>query len=363
MNKYIIDIIAIVTTVLLLIFSLFLITINHRKKISHILLSLFLFSNALYIVDFLLPVIGNTFDTSLSSLGGIGFSFGFLFGPLLYLYTGSITQKDFNLNKKQLFHLLLFAIIFLIKLFHLKFILSFEYPLLHLQIFPYMIACIVAIMNYRKEIKEYYSAIEHLNLTWLLYVVGAFFLMWLIDLSNFLLYTFTNAGIDFLQVLTLLSLTINFVFSILIFFKAIRNPEVFSEIPDSVKTIKYEQSRLTQSEKQEYTSKLKSYFHEHQPYLNPGLSISDVAEQVGIPVKDLSQVINESLQKNFYDFINSYRIEEAKQMLTGEHSDKKTVLEILYEVGFNSKSAFNTAFKKYTGYTPTEFRHQKSLSG
>lgn len=362
MTQYVIDILAIVTTILLLVFSLFLITLNRIKKISQVLLALFLFSNALYIIDFLLPVLDGAFNIDTSSIKGIGFSFGFLFGPLLYLYTRSVTVKEFEFGKKQSIHFLLFGVMFFIKLFHLNYVLSFEYPLLHLQTFPYMIACIVAIMNYREEIKKYYSAVEHLNLTWLLYVVGAFFLMWMIDLVNFLLYTFTDVGINILSLLTLLSITINFVFSILIFFKAIRNPEVFSDISETVKTIKYEQSRLTQSEKQEYTAKLKKYFNEYQPYLNPRLSISDVAKQVGIPVKDLSQIINESLQKNFYDFINSYRIEEAKQMLLREKDDKKTVLEILYEVGFNSKSAFNTAFRKYTGYTPTEFRHQKSPS-
>ena len=361
MTQYVIDILAIVTTILLLVFSLFLITLNRIKKISQVLLALFLFSNALYIIDFLLPVLDGAFNIDTSSIKGIGFSFGFLFGPLLYLYTRSVTVKEFEFGKKQSIHFLLFGVMFFIKLFHLNYVLSFEYPLLHLQTFPYMIACIVAIMNYREEIKKYYSAVEHLNLTWLLYVVGAFFLMWMIDLVNFLLYTFTDVGINILSLLTLLSITINFVFSILIFFKAIRNPEVFSDISETVKTIKYEQSRLTQSEKQEYTAKLKKYFNEYQPYLNPR-SISDVAKQVGIPVKDLSQIINESLQKNFYDFINSYRIEEAKQMLLREKDDKKTVLEILYEVGFNSKSAFNTAFRKYTGYTPTEFRHQKSPS-
>jgi AraC-like DNA-binding protein len=359
MTQYIIDTLAIVTTILLLVFSLFLITLNRTKKISLVLLALFLFSNALYLIDFLLPVLDGAFNIDTSSINGIGFSFGFLFGPLLYLYTRSVTVKEFKYGKKLSVHFLLFGIMFFIKLFHLNFVLSFEYPLLHAQTFPYMIACIVAIMNYREEIKKFYSAIENLNLTWLLYVVGAFFLMWMIDLLNFLLYTFTDVGITILSILTLLSITINFVFSILIFFKAIRNPEVFSDIYETVKTIKYEQSRLTQSEKQEYTAMLRKYFKQYQPYLNPRLSINDVAKQVGIPVKDLSQIINESLQKNFYDFINSYRIDDAKQMLLSEKGDKKTVLEILYEVGFNSKSAFNTAFRKYTGYTPTEFRHQK----
>lgn len=359
MNRYIIDTLAIVTTILLLIFSLFLLTLKKRNT-SHILLSVFLFSNAIYIIDFLLPVLVEILNVNLSALYGIGFSFGFLFGPLLYLYTRSITLKDFTFDRRQLVHFFVFGIIFLIKLFHLKFILPVEYLLLHIQIFPYMLVCFFSILSYRQEIKKYYSAIEHLNLTWLLYVVGAFFIMWMLDLFTFLIYELNDAGPGLLSVLTFLSLGINFVFSILIFFKAIRNPEVFSGIPVPVKGQKYEKSRLTEPEKQEYISTLENYFRENKPYLDSKLSISDVAEKVDITVRDISQIINESFKKNFYDFINSYRIDEAKQMLTNVDDEKKTVLEILYEVGFNSKSAFNTAFKKHTGVTPTDFRHQKT---
>ena len=72
--------------------------------------------------------------------------------------------------------------------------------------------------------------------------------------------------------------------------------------------------------------------------------------------KVLSQVINESLHQSFFDFVNRYRIEEAKQQLTHPEDEAITILEILYNSGFNSKSSFNTLFKKYTGLTPTEFR-------
>ena len=361
MNRYIIDTLAIVTAILLLIFSLFLLTLKKRNT-SHILLSVFLFSNAIYIIDFILPAIGKILSINLSAFSGIGFSFGFLFAPLLYLYTQSITVKNFSINKSHSFHFLLFGVVFIISLINIDLISQIEFPLLNLQIIPYMLICFISILNYRKEIKKYYSAIEHLNLTWLLYVVGAFFIMWMLDLSAFLLYELNNAGAGLLSVLTFFSLGINFVFSILIFFRAIRNPEVFTGIPVPIKGQKYEKSRLTQSEKQEFTLTLEKHFKENRPYLDPKLSISDVAEKINITVKDLSQIINESFKKNFYDFINSYRIDEAKQMLSNEDEEKKTVLEILYAVGFNSKSAFNTAFKKHTGFTPTEFRHQKILS-
>ena len=86
------------------------------------------------------------------------------------------------------------------------------------------------------------------------------------------------------------------------------------------------------------------------------MTLEQLAGQLSIRPKMLSQVINESLQQNFFDFINRYRIEAAKKLLTNPADKKITVLEVLYEVGFNSKSSFNTIFKKHTGLTPSEFK-------
>ena len=94
----------------------------------------------------------------------------------------------------------------------------------------------------------------------------------------------------------------------------------------------------------------------NEPFLNPTLSISNLAQQLHLPTRDLSVLINQDLNQHFFDFINAYRITKAKEILKDTSRSKLTILEILYEVGFNSKSSFNTAFKKHTGLTPTQFR-------
>ncbi|PLX12007.1 MAG: AraC family transcriptional regulator, partial [Marinilabiliales bacterium] len=76
--------------------------------------------------------------------------------------------------------------------------------------------------------------------------------------------------------------------------------------------------------------------------------------------KELSLLINHDLNQHFFDFVNGFRIRKAMEMLSDENKKKFTVLEILYDVGFNSKSSFNTAFKKYTKLTPTEYRKKYS---
>jgi len=336
MSIILIDSLAVVTAVLLLIFSAFAYTSKKGSVLRHKILASFLLANALYIIDFCLPVIINVTGINLSWFNGIGTSFGFLFGPLLYLYTKSITQKDFSLKTIHLIHVSLFVIIFIASVAKLSISENYLYAALYLQTTPYMIACIKIILNYRQTLKNYFSSIDKLNLTWLLYVVGAFFVMWMIDFTNFIMINLELTNHDLRISLVFLSLIINFVFAILIFFKALQHPEIFAGTTETEKQQKYEQSRLTEEEKVEYLQKLREYFKEEKPYLNPELTITEVAHKLNVSVKYLSQVINESLGKNFYDFINSYRVEEAKHQLIKKSDSRKTVLEVLYDSGFNS---------------------------
>jgi AraC-like DNA-binding protein len=93
-----------------------------------------------------------------------------------------------------------------------------------------------------------------------------------------------------------------------------------------------------------------------KPYLNPSLSIRSLSEEIKMNARDVSVLINQNLNQHFFDFINEYRVKKAMEILKDAAKKELTVLEVLYEVGFNSKSSFNTAFKKHTGLTPTQFR-------
>ena len=361
MNRTIIDALAILTAILLLIFTAF--AFNYKKGITirHRILAAFLFANALFIIDFSIDAIQAATGLNLQWFSGIGFSFGYLFGPLLYLYNHSITDEDFKLVPLQFLHILLFIAVFVLFLIKTGIPHLYFYFALYLQITPYMIACFLLISQYRNRIKNFYSSLNKLNLTWMLYVVGAFFFMWMIDLIDFIRF-YLKLTFPFDPVyLTFFSLFINFIFAILIFYKALQHPEIFTGIPEHERLQKYEQSRLTEEEKMNYLKKLQQYFINEKPFLKPELTIAEVASDLNLSTKYLSQVINESIGKNFYDYINSYRIEEAKKQLIKD-SSRKTVLEVLYESGFNSKSAFNTAFKKHTGYTPSEYRKRPMIN-
>ena len=144
--------------------------------------------------------------------------------------------------------------------------------------------------------------------------------------------------------------------STFIFFNSIAyfiltKPELFTKYK------KYEKSRLNTFKIKSYQKKLIEYMDNKNPYLNPLLSLTDLANALLIPHRELSQIINETCHQHFYDFVNQYRIEESKRLLKDSSNGEKTILEIAYSIGFNSKSAFNTAFKKHTSITPTEFRN------
>lgn len=106
---------------------------------------------------------------------------------------------------------------------------------------------------------------------------------------------------------------------------------------------------------QQFKEKLESYMERSKPYTNPQLSINDLAGKLKIQPHVLSRVINECYEKNFFYFINEYRIDEFKRKLEDPEYKKYKLLSIAYEVGFNSKSAFNRSFKKLTNYSPSEY--------
>ncbi|MGB4843197.1 MAG: AraC family transcriptional regulator [Ferruginibacter sp.] len=118
---------------------------------------------------------------------------------------------------------------------------------------------------------------------------------------------------------------------------------------------KYIKSGLQKNNVDIYYSSLIQLMDSEKLFLDSRLSIKTVADKLGISVNHLSQVINQQSGKNFFNFINEYRVEEAKKLLLDQLNQKYTILAIAYDCGFNSKSSFNTIFKKYTGKTPSDF--------
>ncbi len=369
------DLIAIIATLQLFIFSFYLLRIKKGNRINQLLLSAFLFSNAMYLIGYLLFAFSEYILPSGAHFFFIGNSFGFVFGPLLFLYTRSLTDNNFRLKKTDLLHLIPFLIYNVLYAIYyhfepvsvkiemlqrgavLPYSLGFQVNLaMNVQILIYMAVTLFLLFSYSKRIKSLYSMIQHLELGWLELVLYAFLLMWLIDLAHFLIRNTSGISAELSGYLTFISITINFVFANLVIYKGLKQPFQFFGVEKDLPKTRSDNQLVSEEESNIYLEKLLNYMREEKPYLTSTLTLKELSERLEINPRVLSRIINEKRNQNFFDFINSYRIDDAKLILSNPAKRKMTVLEVLYGVGFNSKSVFNTTFKKYTGVTPTEYR-------
>lgn len=145
---------------------------------------------------------------------------------------------------------------------------------------------------------------------------------------------------------------------------AIGNPEIFKATQEIV-TIEAGENNATLPRNGNKYPELKEmllhYMETNKPYLKSDLKISELADSLSVQSYQLSQLINNEFSVNFYDFINKYRVEEAKKLLIEDTRNYK-ILAIAFEVGFNSKATFNRVFKNVTDLTPSEFKDKFSTS-
>ncbi len=229
--------------------------------------------------------------------------------------------------------------------------------LLQLYTVGYLIAAFIQVHNYSREIKNTHSSTARINLQWMNFILIGFMIKWSCDIC----FLFADFGTTFSQVALFTSRAALFVFINLMVYKGLKQPYVFLgkqlEFP-------IRRQSLSEASKETYLQKLRNYMEKEKPYLEPELTLEQLSKMVAIPPRSLTTVLNECLNQNFYDFINSYRVRESARILLESTPRYKTVLEVLFESGFNNKSSFNTAFKKHNGMTPTEFRKvQASLPG
>jgi len=125
---------------------------------------------------------------------------------------------------------------------------------------------------------------------------------------------------------------------------------------------RYKTSNLDQDAITKIQATLITHVETSNCFLQSNLSLAQLANRIKVPSHHLSQALNIGMGKNFYDFINDYRVEHAKRELIKPENNSRPILDIAYECGFNSKSVFNAAFKKRTGLTPSSFREKPAES-
>lgn len=339
-------------------FTTFLVISNQGKKSSNLLLSLLLLLIGTQMSGFIL------FDIGYSQLTiNYNCAFGFTYGVLLYLYTKSLIYNDFKFSGIDLIHFIPFIIIIILATAKLKICESKIYFLYTFSIVIYVILSFKEIDRYRIVLKQTQSDFDRQNLNWLkltlnlsVFVFAADFIQFFSNLISFSPLT--------QKIFEILAFVLLLIFISLIVFKGLMQPEIFSGInkedQELVKQdIKYASSSLSDSESKASLTKLENYMSTNKPFLESSLNLIDLANILDITPRHLSQIINTKKKQNFLDYVNSKRIEEAMKLLEFSKDEKQTIQEVMYSVGFNSKSAFHYAFKKKTGLTPTEFKRRK----
>ncbi|MCV9930693.1 AraC family transcriptional regulator [Flavobacterium sp. LS1R47] len=376
-----IDLLIIVTVISLFIslfLAFFLVTVKTKHKISNYLFATFLILTAIDTSQTLFNLIVD----GPSNFGMLRGLFAFLQIPVFYLYVLSVCYSDFKLKPKHLLHLLPFVIanVILIPRFYavdvaskINFIknyqnsveIQFNHILIHVQLIVYIIAVFMVLRKAKKLYLENCAGTSISSYNWLFQFTVVLTILYSVALLKNI---FKFSDYPYISEWIKIGLLIFQLFIICWYlFKALNNPNLFRNIDSKLKLVSdivleeknKEELAVNEKEYNEDLLKLKQYMAEEKPFLDPSLTIQDVSKGIAIPVRDLSLLINHKLEQHFYDFINTYRIERAMGILKDVTKSKVTILEILYDVGFNSKSSFNTAFKKHTGFTPTDYR--KSL--
>lgn len=371
--------IALITVFVILLFAFFLLTVPTKRKLKNRLFAGLLLLSAFDLSSFF----SENFFYSTLSFEVFRMTASLLIMPVFYMYVKSVCYSDFKLKQKDLILLLPFVIanLVLIPRFyfanaiesvsvfeHFKQMLEirFFYILVEIQYVFYIVLIFTILKKYKETYLENFTNSDNSSYKWLFQMTVLFLIAHsVVFFKSLIRYTEYHALLNGSNVIIgIVALFISCWFVL----KALNNPELFKSVDSTMLSVNevlnkkvdlVEKDVFENSKSTEIISQIelvKKYVFEKEPFLDPSLTIQELSKQVNIPVRDLSILINHHVDKHFFDFINEYRIEKAKEILKDASKSKVTILEILYEVGFNSKSSFNTAFKKHTNQTPTEFR-------
>lgn len=332
---------------------------------------------------------------------GWGFPFPLLQWPFLYVYVLALTSNK-PLNAKLILHFLPFVCSVL--LFSRYFFLPNQVKIniynrqgegyeteMTINLIAIVLSAIVytilsgyELLRYKQRIKNEFSSTEKITLNWLRYLIigmtGILFVVLLGANDEYIFSSITCVvlyiGYFGIKQVGIFSENIQMGQGLVSLNYSISNAPVTAKAEDYSNThetgeiaerapapekVKYEKTKISEQETTIIHQKLKELMNKEKLYKNPELTLSEVAQKIPIHPNTLSQVINTVEEKNFYDYINSQRVEEFQRIIFLPQNKEYTLLALAFECGFNSKTSFNRNFKKATNLSPSEYIKQKNI--
>ena len=322
------------------------------------------------------------YPTQYLELELVGALLAFITAPLLYFYVCALVVPRRFVWWRYAYHFIPFLFMYGSMLYYAEahsvvtedgFIQMQGWPPFQLRYYGLILAassflyptlCHYLLFRHRNRIKEEYSFVEKINMNWLRYwiilsMLGFWFSFAIIWAGSF-------RWIDYLTSFQGVASMIVFNIAVIGFY-GVKQSTIFTNVlpasipekPETPDTPRYATSKLDPEEARSQVEKLKAFMEKEAPYLDSQLSLESLAHQLSMTRHDLSQLINDKLNTNFFGFVNDYRVQAFKERLADKKYEHYTLLGIALETGFNSKSSFNSIFKKAEGMTPSEYK--KSL--
>jgi len=373
MNFSILGITTIFILFISLLLALFVLTVKTNNKKANAFLGVYFLIFAIHISVFFY----SKYITLPSVLEMLRDHIAFFTSPLLFLYVVSSIYSDFKLKPKHLLHILPFVIQILIfsPRFYFADISTRNFLLENLNntiegklsiIFGlfialfYLVAMFLELRKYEQLLLENYSNKSAFNYKWLYQLL---ILLSIIFCFSFFkqAYKFYGTNVEVLNILRVILSLALLGFLTWIVLKSMYYPDLFRNINSEhtlAKKILKEDNITNKSEKdsRKDINRLLEFMEREEPYLDATLTLQKLADKIKTPNRDVSILINHNLNQHFFDFINQFRIKKAQNILLNTEKSQLTIQQIMYDVGFNSKSSFYTAFKKQTGVTPSEYK-------
>lgn len=317
-----------------------------------------------------------------------------LVGPLLYLYVRSF-KEVITWQKAWPHFVLFFVYLFLMYWFYAEVKDKYpptqavpkeipRHPLYYIPVairstqrILYYFLSYRVLTSYQRSIHQLFSETSRINLHWVKWLINGYLVLVLVIIS------FNLLTLKYPQYYSVWVLIIGALVTIYVYLatikgisqatlwqihpgdkkekieKAMEEAEKIEAVQSADEKAKQSKAGLSNARIDEIVSKIIAVMENEKLHGEPEFTLQQLSQKIQIPSYQVSQAINEGLKKNFYELVNGYRVEEAKRLLADERNKNNTILSVGFEAGFNSKTTFNTVFKKFTGLTPTEYRERQ----